>query len=422
MKKKIKPAKDQLIDSLLEDLKQDPSGSDGLEGNFSTPLGLEVSGVFPGEKKPSLNQIQDEKESSEEILDLNVSEESPKNPLKTSLGSLDKNSIYENINQGESEDKTTLLDSQNNLRPNENKMKSDAVGNEGSRPSGPPVMSHPPQMPVSQPMNANSKPSANPFASNANKYEPRKNPFLTTEGPVGHVMPSNKPQARQSTGSFNPAGNQASAPPAHRDTTTSNRFLKIENARMAQERIQELEQELERMRKENEMLSSSHEITKSKLEELLGKNMQLEKQRNEFREASESELRIFREALQVKDSEIQKFKSKVEELNSRLSGDLRKIRVRERELENRLELAKVEKTALMRAKDETILELKRKQETMLSEIEGYHRKILELTEKIELNQEQFTRTVRALRLALTNLEVSEDTTTIVPISKMKKAE
>ena len=176
------------------------------------------------------------------------------------------------------------------------------------------------------------------------------------------------------------------------------------------------------MRKENEMLSSSHEITKSKLEELLSKNMQLEKQRNEFREASESELRIFREALQVKDTEISKFKSKVDGLSSGLSGDLRKIRVRERELENRLELAKVEKTALMRAKDETILELKRKQETMVSEIEGYHRKILELTEKIELNQEQFTRTVRALRLALTNLEVSEDTTTFVPISRMKKAE
>ena len=45
----------------------------------------------------------------------------------------------------------------------------------------------------------------------------------------------------------------------------------------------------------------------------------------------------------------------------------------------------------------------------------------ELNQKIEANQEQFARTVRALRIALTNLEVNENTSSIT-IAPFKKAE
>lgn len=207
-----------------------------------------------------------------------------------------------------------------------------------------------------------------------------------------------------------------------RNVLAENPFLKIETAQIAQAKIFQLENELEKYRQENELLATAHELAKSQVDDLLRKNMQLEKQRNDYRESSESELKIFRDGLAKKDQEIIQLKTKVEELSFRLSGDLRKVRSRERELENRLELAKVEKTALMKAKDETILELKRKQETMVNEIESYQRRVNDLTEKIDMNQDQFARTVRALRLALTNLEVSEENTSVAPISKIKKAE
>lgn len=198
-------------------------------------------------------------------------------------------------------------------------------------------------------------------------------------------------------------------------------FMQAENLKIAQQRIIELEKDIEKLRKENEILASAGELSQQKIEDFLSRINVLERQRNELKETSVSELQIFREGLIVKESEISRLQSKVSELESRLSNDLRKIRVRERELENRLELSKMEKMALLKSKDETILDLKRKNDTLVVEIESYQNKIIELNQRIESNQEQFGRTVRALRIALTNLEVNENTSSIT-IAPLKKAE
>jgi chromosome segregation ATPase len=186
-------------------------------------------------------------------------------------------------------------------------------------------------------------------------------------------------------------------------------LVQAENLKLAQSRIIELEKELEKLRKENELLSSAGEMTKQKLEEATGRIHQFEKQKNDRQTQFENEVRIFKDGLSQKDYENQKLRLKVEELEGRISADLRKIRVRERELENRLELLKAEKTALVRSKDETILDLKRKIDSVQVEIENYKSKVIELNQKIESNQEQFNRTIRTLRLALTNLEVNDPT-------------
>lgn len=198
-------------------------------------------------------------------------------------------------------------------------------------------------------------------------------------------------------------------------------FMQAENLKIAQQRIIELEKDIEKLRKENEILSSAGELSHQKIEDFLGRINNLERQKNELKDTSVSELQIFRDGLSAKESEINRLRSKVSELESRLSNDLRKIRVRERELENRLELSKMEKMALLKSKDETILDLKRKNDTLVVELENYQSKILELNQKIESNQEQFARTVRALRIALTNLEVNENTSSIT-IAPFKKAE
>lgn len=199
-------------------------------------------------------------------------------------------------------------------------------------------------------------------------------------------------------------------------------FAQAENLKFAQSRIIELEKDLEKIRKENEMLASANEIAKQKLEDLGHKIQQVEKLRNDLKYQNESELTIFKDGLVSKDAEIHRLRTKTEELESRLASDLKKIRVRERELENRLELSKLEKTALTRAKDETILELKRHIEHLSSELEGYQTKVIELNSKIEGSQEQFGRTVRALRLALANLEVNSENTSSITIAPYKKAE
>lgn len=195
-------------------------------------------------------------------------------------------------------------------------------------------------------------------------------------------------------------------------------FMQAENLKLAQQRIVELEKDIEKLRKENEILASAGELSQQKIEDYLARIHNLERQKNDLKDTSVSELQIFRDGLGTKESEIARLRSKVEELESRLSNDLRKIRVRERELENRLELSKMEKMALLKTKDETILDLKRKNDSLEAELENYQNRILELNRKLESNQDQFGRTVRALRIALTNLEVNENTgLTIAPLKK-----
>lgn len=188
-----------------------------------------------------------------------------------------------------------------------------------------------------------------------------------------------------------------------------------ENLKIAQQRILDLERENDRLRQENEEVASAADIIRSRLEELSAKITAQEREKAEMQEASQNEIMILKGNLQYKESEVAKARLKIDELEVRLRNDFKKIRVKERELENRLELARAEKAALVRAKDENILELKRKIDQQQSEIDNYREKLLELNKTIEANQEQFKRTVRALRLALSNLEATDDN--VVPLKK-----
>jgi hypothetical protein len=124
---------------------------------------------------------------------------------------------------------------------------------------------------------------------------------------------------------------------------------------------------------------------------------------------------ILKGSLRYKEEEAIKARVKIDELETRLKSDFKKIRVRERELENRLELLRAEKVALVRSKDDYILDQKRKIEQISQELDNYRNKCLELNKALEANQDQFKRTERALRLALTNLEVKEES--LMPIKK-----
>lgn len=200
-------------------------------------------------------------------------------------------------------------------------------------------------------------------------------------------------------------------------TSVDASLAQAENLKLAQQRILELEKESEHLRAENEELASAGEIIRSRTDELGIRITSLEKEKEELRESAQSEVLILKGNLQYKENEVAKARIKVDELETRLKSDFKKIRVRERELENRLELLRAEKAALVRSKDEYILDQKRKIDQLSQELDNYRRKCLELNKTLEANQDQFKRTERALRLALTNLEVKEEN-----LTPFKKAE
>lgn len=177
-----------------------------------------------------------------------------------------------------------------------------------------------------------------------------------------------------------------------------------ETLKIAQSRIKELEVEIDRLRTENDDLASAGDVVTRRVEDMQIRLHRLEKEKSELAEQSRSEVLILKGNLQYKDSELSKTKAKLDDLDMRIKSDFRKIRVRERELENRLELVRGEKQALMRAKDEKILDLQRKLDQYKSELDLYRAKVQDLNKIMENQHDQMQKTVRALRIALVNLE------------------
>lgn len=192
-------------------------------------------------------------------------------------------------------------------------------------------------------------------------------------------------------------------------------LTQAESLRVAQERILSLESEIERIRQENEQLIAAGETIRRKSDDLKTRVEKAETNLREERIIFKEEKKIYKDNLDDKERENVRLRERLEELEFRLESDLKKIRVRERELENRLELMKMEEAALLRNKDEIILDLKRKIDQLNAELENYRGRSLELHKHMESDQERLRRTVRALRLALTMLEDGEST--VVPLKK-----
>jgi DNA repair exonuclease SbcCD ATPase subunit len=178
----------------------------------------------------------------------------------------------------------------------------------------------------------------------------------------------------------------------------------VEHLRLAQSKINELEGEIEDLRRENDELLSAADTFKVLSEEYYE---QLEKMKNEFLEARETanqENKILKESLNERERQNHELKQSNADLKAKVETNFKQIRKRERDLEYRLEMAKVEETTLLKSKDKSILELRRKIDKLEQEMEAYREKNKEHYQKLQLQQQTVRGVVRALRIALTRLE------------------
>lgn len=181
-----------------------------------------------------------------------------------------------------------------------------------------------------------------------------------------------------------------------------------ESLRFAQKRITELEQEVERLRRENENLTTAGETLRRRTDELLSKTEQLEVQGKEAEKIHDNEKHIYRGQIHQKDRDLMELRNRLEEMEGRLENNFKKIRVRERELEHRLEIIKMESATLISTKDKMLLELKRQIDQLNHENVYSKQKSAELFNQFKGKQDTIRRVVRALRIALTILEGDED--------------
>ena len=179
------------------------------------------------------------------------------------------------------------------------------------------------------------------------------------------------------------------------------------NLKKAQEKILELEKIIENQRSENEKLYTASETFKRHSDELQSKLNDLTRKGSDQKQQFKEEKQIVLDNMEqteklLRDSQLEK-----EQLLLRLNTNLKKIRVRERELENRLEIVRLENLSLQRSKDEQLLSLKRQVDEAQFELESYRDKGKVLDLKLEKKKEMLRKTVKALRLALTMLESND---------------
>jgi hypothetical protein len=193
-----------------------------------------------------------------------------------------------------------------------------------------------------------------------------------------------------------------------------------ENLKLAQSKIEDLERLNEKLSVENEELASAAETFRNRVDDLLIKIDHVQKKYTDLGENVGDEKEILLSSLAAKEKELQDFKQKNEQLELRLQQGIRKIKVRERELENRLELVKLEGQALLKSKDEMILNLKREMDKLNVEVDNLRHKLLDGNKGLNQKQEVIRKTVKTLRLALSLLEVEDLTPREKPVTKPLK--
>ncbi len=181
-----------------------------------------------------------------------------------------------------------------------------------------------------------------------------------------------------------------------------------ENLRVAQKRISDLEGELERVRRENESLRSAGETLRRRMDELQSNAENAEMNTQEAKKIADEERKVLRGQITSRDREINELKSRIDDAEGRLESNFRKIRVRERDLEHRIEIIKAESQSIAASKDRMILELKRQIDQISSELNHAKAQVQETFGQFKERQETARRAVRALRIALTVLEGEEE--------------
>ena len=128
----------------------------------------------------------------------------------------------------------------------------------------------------------------------------------------------------------------------------------------------------------------------------------------EIRKIADEEKKVLRGQITSRDRDLADLRGRLDDAEGRLEANFRKIRVRERDLEHRVEIIKAESQSIAASKDRMILELKRQVDQVTAELGRSKSQVQETYGQFKERQETVRRAVRALRIALTVLEGEDD--------------
>lgn len=220
-------------------------------------------------------------------------------------------------------------------------------------------------------------------------------------------MNSDKTQKLPMADPFDVSESEIRSKPLPKNVVDLQDHLKSSNyLEVAQNRVLELEKEIQKLRRDSEQLAAAGKHFKEMNESLKMQVKQAESNYQNMQDIAKEEKKILMQSLEAKEIKISALQERVVDVEQRQGSQYENVRVRERELENRLEIMKSETEALAHSKDEMILELKKQVQVVHSDLEKYRIQNQKMSTKIENKEELLRRTVKALRIALTMLEGS----------------
>lgn len=231
---------------------------------------------------------------------------------------------------------------------------------------------------------------------------------------TGNLPPSpNEPEAKESKDEVKvsyglPTKQRVPKAPDLGDAHSGGQLKNSEHLRIAQRKINELEEELTKLRRENDDLASAGDTYKKLNDEYYGEIENLKTKLYDHKQTSNQEIKLLKRIGQNKDKQITEFKQQIDEFKSRIDNNFQRVRKREKDLEHRLEIAKIEDAAVVKSKDQLILDLKRRIDEISLESDNFRKKSQENYQELQKKQQVVRGVIRALRIALTKLEGDDD--------------
>ncbi len=188
----------------------------------------------------------------------------------------------------------------------------------------------------------------------------------------------------------------------------SNNLKQSEHLRIAQNKINDLEDEIMKLRRENEELATAGETFKKLNDEYYSSIENLKSKVTDQSLTYRQEVQLLKKINQTKDKQIVELRQQLEDHKARIDNNFQRVRKREKDLEHRLEIAKIEEAAVIKSKDQLILDLKRRIDDLATESDNFRKKSQENYQELQKKQQVVRGAVRALRIALTKLEGEDE--------------
>ena len=179
---------------------------------------------------------------------------------------------------------------------------------------------------------------------------------------------------------------------------------------LAQKRIDDLENKIASLENDKNGLVRAGDTFRKLNEEHLEQIQSLKKEVAHLTKTHRQENGLLKQINEDKGRQILDLKKHLDSLQAKIDGDIHGVRKREKDLEHKLEIAKMEEIAVVKSKDQLILDLKRRIDRIQMESENFRQKSQANYQQLQDKNRVIRGVVRALRIALTKLEGDSDST------------